>query len=80
MSDGNSNPNKDTMAEAERLSKAITQLFLDEQTPPETGVIALAVSIGGAIRQFSDAGDLERNLDQTVATIRRVATAGQARN
>jgi len=75
MTDENSNVPNDRVAESTRLSKAITQLFVKEKTPAETGVLTLAISVGNAIRQFSKPGDLDANLTRTIETIRRVATS-----
>ncbi|MGB5569277.1 MAG: hypothetical protein WBM81_08220 [Sedimenticolaceae bacterium] len=74
MTDENSKEPKNVVAESNRLSEAITQLFVEEKTSAGTGVIALAISIGNAIRQFLKPDDLEANLARTIETIRRVAS------
>ena len=64
----------DVSQEAHRLSNAITKLFAEEKVAANTGVVALCISIGNAIKQFSNPDDLEDDLGKTLEVIRRVAT------
>ena len=77
MTDENSNAHNSGIPESKRLTQAISQLLTEEKAPPGVGILALSISIGNAIRQFSKPDELEANLTRTIGTIRRVAT-GQA--
>ena len=74
MSDENGDVPNSGIAESKRLTKAISQLLIEQKAPPGAGIFALSVSMGNAIRQFSKPDELEANLERTVGTIRRVAT------
>ena len=74
MTDENDNTPNSGTAESKRLTKAISQLLTEEKAPPGAGILALSISIGNAIRQFSKPDDVETNLARTIQTIRQVAT------
>lgn len=74
MFDENGSGPSSVVQEAQRLSNAIAELFGEEKAAANTGMIALCISMGNAIKQFSNPDDFEPDLRKTMAIIRRVAT------
>ncbi len=69
----------DVVSESNRLTNIIGQVFIDENTTPEVGVVTLAISIGYAIREASSPWLYEENIDAIARIIARIAR-GQGLN
>jgi hypothetical protein len=74
MIDEKSSAASGTAQEAQRLSDAIAKLLVEEKAAANTGMIALCISMGNAIRRFSNPDDFEADLSKTMEIIRRVAS------
>jgi hypothetical protein len=74
MIDEKGNGPSDVAQEAQRLSDAIAKLLVEEKAAANTGMIALCIAMGNAIKQFSNPDDFDADLRKTIEIIRRVAT------